>query len=538
MKEEDDQLSDDEDYSPVVADADHSVQRPSDGVAKDAGWASLQRALNAAKAAQCAQQARPRPQTLNYMTPSDVPSESAFPSSHVGVRQSAPMQMPHAQRFSQNHAWADAWASHQVFQDQTFDFGFDKQPTSASYSQPLMISDPPQNALQESCLVSSATWQDGLPTPRATSHSRFGSGYGFQSPDLPLPAYPEARRGSLADSLTNNFDAFALATESPHAITAPVSAMPAPQRESQMDLAARRKRPRPAALTSASLRSRSYGAMTSMSPTLRPGMTPSAHTVRHVKSTGHNLNARYGGVRKPSSAQRSPINFSTFAEADAFNRLMSQQNTATQAVPGTTEAPGPIQSPALMVNPQTPVDYIASSMSQKFELARSYQLSTTQHLTLLTASPPTTPFATEFDISHAALGMPPVSAPSQYASFPDYTPPYSAGPLTNSSWSDAPLTSPDLPNFPPVTFVPSLGHAQKSESMSMPVHFQESMLASDSKPEMDSMSNSMEQKKTDFFIQVFPNQKEEHARVARQLAQHKPKNYVFANTAPSDYDLS
>ena len=460
--------------------------------------------------------------------PSEMQPEQAFSPPRVGMRQSASMQVPHSQSFSRKQSWADAWASHQVFQDQSFDFGFADQTDSASYRQSVLTESHPHNLIQESCVVAPDTWQDGLPTPRGIGHDQFEDGHGFQSPDLPLPMYPEARRGSAADSLTNNFDAFALATESPHALTTPVSALPGPQPETHLDLAARRKRPRPAALTSASLRSRSYGAMTSMSPTFRPGMTPT-HAVRHVKSTGHNLNARYSGVRKPSSAQRSPITFTTFAEADAFNALIAQQAATVHA----SQASGSLQSPGLMVNAQPPADHMPYPMAQKMDLARSYQLPNTQHLTLMTASPPTTPFAAEFDPSHAAFGMPPVSAPPQYASFPDYTPPYSAGPLTNSSWSDAPLTSPDLPNFPPVTYIPSLGHPQKSESMSGP--FSEFVLASESKPDMESMS---EQKKTDFFIQEFPNQKEEHAHVARQLAQHKPKNYVFANTAPSDYDQS
>jgi hypothetical protein len=173
-------------------------------------------------------------------------------------------------------------------------------------------------------------------------------------------------------------------------------------------------------------------------------------------------------------------------------------------------------------------------MSQSMDLATRYQLPMTQHLTLTTASPPTTPFALEFDHSQGGYSMAPVSAPLQYASLPDYTPPYSAGPLTNSSWSDAPLTSPELPSFPPVTYIPSINHSQKSESFSG--HFHDFILASDCKPESDSGSSTSESKKTDFLIQEFPNQKEQHANVARQLAQNKPKTYVFANTAPSDYD--
>ena len=44
-----------------------------------------------------------------------------------------------------------------------------------------------------------------------------------------------------------------------------------------------------------------------------------------------------------------------------------------------------------------------------------------------------------------------------------------------------------------------------------------------------------EEKKTEFFIHEFPGQKEEHAHVAQQLAQQKPKNYVFTNATPNDY---
>ena len=62
------------------------------------------------------------------------------------------------------------------------------------------------------------------------------------------------------------------------------------------------------------------------------------------------------------------------------------------------------------------------------------------------------------------------------------------------------------------------------------------MLPSDNKLDYDAYSAQPEQKKTEFFIQEFPNQKQEHAHVAQQLAQNKPKSYIFANSAPGDYD--
>ena len=264
-------------------------------------------------------------------------------------------------------------------------------------------------------------------------------------------------------------------------------------------------------------------------------MTPLSHTVRQVKSTGHNLNARFGGVRKPSSAQRSPINIATFAEAEAFNQLLARQAATVQSQNAANVVQNNTPTVAPFSGSQIPSEHEFGSMAQKLDIANRYQLAATQHLTLSTVSPPVTPFNTEFGHhGQGHLGLPPVSAPPQYASFSDFTPPYSAGPLTNSSWSDAPLTSPDVPNFPAVTYIPSAGHNQMTESM--PGHFQHFMLPSDNKADLDGMSPHLDQKKTEFFIQEFPNQKEEHAHVAQQLAQNQPKNYVFANTAPSDYD--
>jgi hypothetical protein len=57
-----------------------------------------------------------------------------------------------------------------------------------------------------------------------------------------------------------------------------------------------------------------------------------------------------------------------------------------------------------------------------------------------------------------------------------------------------------------------------------------------SQPKTDmTYASSAEQKETEFYIQEFPRQKEEHAHAAQQLAQQKPKNYVFANATPNDF---
>jgi hypothetical protein len=222
----------------------------------------------------------------------------------------------------------------------------------------------------------------------------------------------------------------------------------------------------------------------------------------------------------------------TFAEADAFNQLMARQAIATTPL---TEVPEPPLSPDHVshgfnsVEPEKNPFFI-----QDMDLSNQYSMQPPQNLSVTTASPPATPMIANFmsrGPSRPSL-MPPASAPPQYATFPDYTPPYSAGPLTNSSWSDAPMTSPDVPSFP-VTYMSSLGFPQHYDIVSS--QLQQYVLRSDNKSEVD-IDSHLDQKKTEFYIQEFPNQKQEHAHVAQQLAQQKPKAYVFANTAPQDYN--
>lgn len=425
-------------------------------------------------------------------------------------------------------AWSE---NHQHFQDTTFDFGFNE----AAHSGPVQH-DPSHGTYQEESTFSNSmlppgAWPQSMPMP-PTFTDPAALQDDLQSPDLPFANYPDSRRGSGTDSLAANFGTFALGT--------PVQEIPLPdamesselrQPEMHLDLAARRKRPRPAALTSASLRSRSYGALTATSPTVRSGFTPPAHTVRHVKSMGHGLNTtHYAGIRKPSSAQRSPLTVNTFAEAEAFKTLMAQHVSDAAPLSSTTLGSStPVPSPGLTINTQVG----DNTMARKADLARSYQLAASQHLTLSTASPPRTPFAPEYT-SHGHMQVPPVSAPPQYASFADTTPPYSAGPLTNSSWPDAPLTSPDAPNFqthylPPL---PTMSHSMEPAMTGYPPF----VLPSDGKTSFEGADTNPEPRRTEFYIQEFPNQREEHANVAQQLAQNRPRNYVFANTAPSDYD--
>ncbi|KAI9856212.1 MAG: hypothetical protein M1830_006429, partial [Pleopsidium flavum] len=154
------------------------------------------------------------------------------------------------------------------------------------YSQPHITSYPSQLARQQPEMQQ----QLCLPEP-----SR-------QPPALPEDAI--SRRSSASSELANT-----LGTIDIHAH------QPQPQHRGivfkqpeipPLDIAARRNRRRPAALGTAALRSRSCVGPLSMSPTaMGPFLGPST-SVRRIKSTGNNLNVARGRVQKamPGSAQR------------------------------------------------------------------------------------------------------------------------------------------------------------------------------------------------------------------------------------------
>ncbi|RVX70893.1 hypothetical protein B0A52_06050 [Exophiala mesophila] len=490
---------------------------------KEASWASLQRALNSAKVAQATQ---PQPAQMKAsMAPPGLPLQAN--AMNLPIRSSRPnsvSQHPLGEPWAVQRPAGEPYPSPITLQDTSFDFGFDQETFTSQ--QAVEQPEAPTDYSSSAFVVTPEDWDEPLATPKNAA-GNFDPSAALPSPGLTGPSYPGSRRQSTTDDLSNNFGNFALASSSPNIVKArrQSETIRAPE-NGNLDIAARRKRPRPAPLTSSSLRSRSYGAMTSVSPTFRHGTaTPQApHTVRHVKSAGHGLNSRFAGVRKASSAQRSPMCVSTFAENEAFHQLMAQQAMAAQSL---ADLPQPMLSPGVISGSRVHEPEKNPFFAHNIEMPHSYQ----QSLHITTASPPITPLASDF-LNHGVPSQPafvPASAPPQYASIPDYTPPYSAGPMTNSSWSDAPLTSPDGTTFPSSSY---MGYINQGDGL--PANFQQFVLASD-KTDL-SIDGMTDHKKTEFYIQEFPNQRREHAHVAQQLPNQTPKSYTFANYAPQDYD--
>lgn len=484
---------------------------------RELGYASLNRALAAAEAA-VQQQTATRQQMVALderlcMAPPEVPRQTTLPQSSASVNV--------AQRH-QTHVPQMSWSNPQEIQsmwpsspvnasDMNFDFGFDSA-TSQSLNDTVELTSPSNTISSQAYSgMSPDLWEAPMATPTMPTHAVNDYRQPLQSPCFPMPSYGSSRRPSIADSLTNNLEQIALtASTTPNSFHTSGSVSPGTS-DAGIGLAARRKRPGLAPLKGEALRSRSHGALTAASPTFRPGIAPpTAQTLRHVKSTGYSLNSQYAGVRKSSLPRKSPL-APSFAESD-FQKFMAQRmmdnETQQQLTPINTTYMNQRQAslPEQAMG-QFHVHQMPKHPPQISEMSSRSQM----------VSPPITPFQTDFFNGMHPPSTMPSSIQQQYASTADWTPPYSAGPLTNSSVSDAPLTSPDFAHFspfPPVQYIPSLSpatHRQIEETNKFPW-----MFPSDQSPQSMMMNNlSMNNKSADDFkinLYEFPNQKEEHAQ--------------------------
>ncbi|KAI2790093.1 hypothetical protein POX_d05597 [Penicillium oxalicum] len=207
----------------------------------------------------------------------------------------------------------------------------------------------------------------------------------------------------------------------------------------ELDLAARRKRPRPAAIGTAPSRTLNPStSMSSLSPTGRAaGSLGAGHSMRHTKSA-QCLNTRYAGVRKSSAAQRSPLNF-TFAESGSMKAskadMLRPSVSAASLAPPTPLTPQDFQH----FLPASPTDssYCVSAHS------RTNFFPTSQPMQINLASPPATPLDIYSPFAYQNIA-PPMSAPAHVSAFPEYMN-CDTMPLTARSWVDTgSISSPEF----------------------------------------------------------------------------------------------
>lgn len=337
---------------------------------------------------------------------------------------------------------------------------------------------------------------------------------------MQYPLQPEASltRRTSSDELAHHLEGIGIHT------TAPSRGMPllthqADKAGKELDLAARRKRPRPAAIGTSKSHSM-LSAAANMSPSSRVPGYGGPHGVRQSKSA-QSLNSRYAGVRKASAAQRSPLNFSTFAEAGLNSSKADMASMLQPTVTTNALAPPTPLTPEDMHHllPTSPSDSYCLSAQPSAQF-----FPTTQPMQINVASPPATPMTVDLMSSYPyQSAAPPMSAPAHYTSFPDYatSAPCETGPLTARSWSDAPtIPSPDT-------------SYQVQPAEVSPISYDASGHAGDHAAMSPSLSLTGEEK---FMIQEFPDQQEAHRFVAQQLPSQAPKQYTFTNNqTPNDF---
>lgn len=488
-----------ESYSMGMA-TQQSSTSPADEKMRQKSYDSLNRALKAAEAAQ-EQIPRQWPH-VGMQMPVGQPVQTKVPA----------LQSPLNTGSNQN-LLTKSWRLHHADQQAqiqqatntgnfNFDFGFDTSDLS-SRDECKPLPSPTDSASHSG--ISTSDWTGSAMTPTVSHFHQ-----SLQSPGLPTPTYSSSRRGSNTEGLTTNFEGFAIGTP-PFGLQS-LNAPPFDASDIGNDIASRRRRPRPAALTSASLRSRSYGQLSAHSPTMRQGI-PSASTqsIRHVKSTGHSLHNHYAGIRKSSLPQRSPLNVSTFAEAD-FQLLMAQN--AKQQMTTSHDNRLTFQQE------QSQVGY---TMPQMNSCAAPPNGQSVQ-------SPPATPYQQDYFAQSSSILLPSVQA--QYATMPDFTPPYSAGPMTNSSWPDGPLTSPDVTNFPQMSYLPSLPNETQYDDVSNLWNISTGMNT------LTNLNGETEGKQAQFRIETFPNQEQEHAQISQHFNRTRPNHFVFQHFGQGDFSPS
>ena len=308
-------------------------------------------------------------------------------------------------------------------------------------------------------------------SPRGSSHNSPAASV----PHMSMTSEAFSRRGSVSSELLNNFNTIHIQRR-PSQQTSDEEIFKTPELPAQ-NLAARRKRQRPAALVA--MRTASACAPQINSPTGKDAPLP--QSVRRIKSAGNSLNISKGRVSKlaGSPAQRSPLNVSTFREASTLERfqanvgrmserrgslfsldqqphspMVDTQSQCMQQVQS-TNSPTEYDNGWQMVSPSDSVSAppLSASFTQKsFEDG--------SHAT----SPPITPF-----VPHATYmnqwceETVPQSAPAHMTTFGNYSPPMPPQPITPSGYFLPPghipdnLFFPQSHTLPPQIYAPVMG---------------------------------------------------------------------------------
>ncbi|KAJ5561960.1 hypothetical protein N7535_003577 [Penicillium sp. DV-2018c] len=525
--------------------------------AREATFASLQRALNAACAARDRFGRRLNPRK-HAAAPEGVDEEAISPGS-MPPPKTATSANDHGNLANINSSfsggltninssfsgWSNmkdepaAWGPGE--HDENVGYNHTDQASYPACSQPMAGVPNPSHPVQHSM----DTYSNHLPSHREewseerdpqqdnVVYSNMQYPLSMQAPNISL-----SRRES-SDALTASLEGIGICTTGQSGLSQSLSRVEGTSwKESgkELDIAARRKRPRPAAIgTSASRPLANSTSMSSLSPTARMPNTGTGNSMRQSKSS-QSLNSRYAGVRKASAAQRSPLNF-TFAESGSIKKAekMLRPSVSTNTLaPPTPLTPQDLQH----FMPASPTDsnYCLSAHST------THFFPTSQPMQVNIASPPATPLDIYSPFPYQNVA-PPMSAPAHVTSFAEYGA-CDPLPMTARSWADtASIPSPEYPaglqvphssTVSPMGYDATTDHTGQAYGME-PVSGSPSLIYSVEDADMPGSAELAERKRTEFMMHEFPEHDPRFG--GDQLSSmQKPKAYTFANnTTPSNY---
>ena len=366
-----------------------------------------------------------------------------------------------------------------------------------------------------------------------------------------IKAEPMSRRGSRGSNssdLVNGLDTIHLQRVQSHPSSDEevFKTPPIPN----LNLAARRKRQRPAALGPVAMRSHSCTAPHDSSPSAKAASLGPSQSVRRIKSTGNSLNVLSGRVQKNSMpVQRSPLNFQTFHEAGAFDHVdafksqpanNSDLSLSSTIGPLTPHTPSVAEDQSVLWNKQNLPLESGSALLHEHAYSNSGCDGPLQ-----VTSPPRTPAHTEMSMyntppySHTALPCPPPqSAPPQLTTFPTYSPPFQPVPTTPLTYL-VPQSLPDTYGYHQVAQMPQ-SHVQMYHYPIQPIYYpvippqivQDSPITG-GHYNFQSSHNPPPQKEMEFIIQNFPPSKDSAPRPSKSPQQYT--EYVFQNSGPGDF---
>ena len=363
---------------------------------------------------------------------------------------------------------------------------------------------------------------------------------------IPLPQEPFSRRGSDSSELAKDLNTIQLQRVQSQQTSDEEVVFKTPPIP-QLSLAARRKRPRPAALGTMGMRSHSCTGPQNLSPVMKTAPLGVSNSVRRIKSTGNNLNVIGGRVQKSvAPPQRSPLSFQTFHEAMTFDELQSGPPTNSSFVqPNSGPTP---------VTPQSPVSNEHSVAGWTKPLVHSNSnpnILPTQNQQINpfeshAKSSPHTPFTQGAGFmphyqAQAQYMAPPQSAPAHMVSFPNVSPPFQAMPVTPSGYfpnqpqlPESYFYYPTEPQMPQQQVPPSFDYHPQPGMY----NFQHPHIIHDSPPLRGHghahfyPNPPPPQKELEVVMTTFPKPEDSHAPPKEP---YRPKQFTFQNSGPDDF---